>query len=52
MLFRSTIPPERLLVYRVADGWPPLCHFLERQIPDEPFPQVNSADDFRRRFAD
>jgi hypothetical protein len=46
------VPPERLLVYRVADGWAPLCRFLERPVPDEPFPQVNSSDDFRQRFRD
>jgi len=22
---RATVPPERLLVYRVEDGWEPLC---------------------------
>ena len=49
---RRTIPPGRLLVYRVADGWAPLCRFLERPVPDEPFPHVNSSDDFRRRFHD
>jgi Sulfotransferase domain len=49
---RRTIPPERLLVYRVADGWAPLCRFLGRPVPDAPFPHANSTEDFRRRFTD
>jgi len=49
---QRTVAPERLLVYRVADGWPPLCAFLGQPVPDEPFPHVNSSGDFRRRFND
>jgi hypothetical protein len=47
---KRTIPPERLLVYEVAEGWEPLCRFLEVPMPDEPFPQVNSTDEFRQIF--
>jgi len=46
------IPPERLLVYDVADGWDPLCRFLQQPVPDEPFPHVNASEEFRRRFRD
>lgn len=49
---RRAIVPERLLVYRVADGWEPLCRFLGRPVPDAPLPHVNSTDDFRLRFHD
>jgi len=49
---QRAIPAERLLVYRVADGWPPLCAFLGQPVPDEPFPHVNSFEEFRRRFTD
>jgi len=49
---RRTIPSRRLLVYRVTDGWEPLCAFLERTVPDGQFPHVNSTDDFRRRLLD
>jgi hypothetical protein len=49
---QRAIPPERLLVYWVADGWEPLCHFLGRPVPDAPFPNVNTSDEFRRRFND
>jgi hypothetical protein len=42
---RRTIPAERLLVYRVQEGWEPLCEFLGADVPDEPFPRVNVGDD-------
>ncbi|MCP5156431.1 MAG: sulfotransferase family protein [Ectothiorhodospiraceae bacterium] len=47
---RRTAPPDRLLVYDVAEGWGPLCAFLRVPIPAEPFPQVNSTDEFRARM--
>jgi hypothetical protein len=43
---RATIPPERLLVFDVAQGWEPLCRFLAVPVPAEPFPRVNSAEEF------
>lgn len=47
---REAVPPDRLLVYEVAEGWEPLCRFLDRPVPAEPFPRVNSTDEFRERF--
>jgi Sulfotransferase domain len=41
---RRTVPAERLLVYRVEEGWEPLCRFLSVDVPDEPFPRVNVGD--------
>lgn len=41
---RRTVPAERLLVYRVQEGWEPLCRFLGVDVPDEPFPRVNVGD--------
>ena len=40
---RDTIAPERLLVFEVADGWEPLCNFLEHPVPEEPFPHINDT---------
>ena len=45
------IPPGRLLVYDVSKGWEPLCRFLGVPVPDAPFPQVNSTDDFKQMIA-
>lgn len=44
---KRVIPPERLLVYDVAQGWEPLCRFLGVPAPAEPFPLTNTGDDFR-----
>ncbi|MBW3632413.1 MAG: sulfotransferase family protein, partial [Chloroflexi bacterium] len=47
---RDTVPPERLLVFDVKQGWEPLCGFLEVPVPvGEPFPHVNDAESFQRR---
>jgi hypothetical protein len=46
---KRALPPERLLVYEVAQGWDPLCRFLGAPVPAEPFPRVNSKDEFRAR---
>ena len=45
------IPAARLLVYDPADGWEPLCRFFGRPIPDEPFPRVNSTEEFKSMIA-
>jgi hypothetical protein len=45
------IPPERLLVYEVADGWAPLCAFLGVAVPEGPMPKVNSTEAFQARSA-
>ncbi|KAH7310497.1 P-loop containing nucleoside triphosphate hydrolase protein [Stachybotrys elegans] len=47
---RSLVPKDRLLEYRVTDGWEPLCKFLEEPVPkDCPFPNVNDNSDFVTR---
>lgn len=40
-LVRKVTPKERLLEYRLGDGWEPLCQFLGKPVPDVPFPNVN-----------
>ena len=47
----ATCPPDRLLVFDVAEGWEPLCSFLDVRIPNRPFPRLNDAKALRRRFA-
>ncbi|KAL6891786.1 P-loop containing nucleoside triphosphate hydrolase protein [Trichoderma longibrachiatum] len=47
---RSLVPKERLLEYKVTDGWGPLCEFLGDPIPkDCGFPNVNDNSDFVSR---
>ena len=43
---RATIPPDRLLVFEVKQGWGPLCEFLGVAAPDEPFPRSNHREEF------
>ncbi len=40
---------DRLLTYTIGDGWEPLCRFLEKPVPDAPFPSTNSSDEFNSR---
>ena len=47
---RRRVPPERLLVYDVREGWQPLCDFLGVEAPDEPFPHLNDTREMRRRL--
>lgn len=46
---RRTVPPERLLVFNVKEGWKPLCDFLGKPVPESaPFPNLNDRLFFRR----
>jgi hypothetical protein len=45
----ATIPAARLLVFEAKEGWEPLCRFLGVGVPDEPYPRVNTTEDFRDR---
>ncbi len=45
----ASIPPERLLVFRAADGWAPLCKFLGVPVPPEPYPRTNAREAFLGR---
>ncbi len=52
---RERVPPEKLLVYSVKQGWGPLCGFLGVEEPaGVPFPHLNDTQSFleevRRRF--
>ncbi|KAB8225094.1 hypothetical protein BDV33DRAFT_198937 [Aspergillus novoparasiticus] len=40
-LVRSITPKDRLLEYKFSDGWEPLCEFLGKPVPDQPFPHLN-----------
>jgi hypothetical protein len=48
---RAGVPRERLLEWRAADGWAPLCAALGVAVPDEPFPRVNTTEEFQARLA-
>jgi hypothetical protein len=35
--------PNRVLEYRLGDGWAPLCRFLEKDVPSVEFPKINET---------
>lgn len=47
---KKTIPAEQLLVYEVKEGWGPLCEFLGKPVPADPFPRSNDSAEFWVRF--
>jgi sulfotransferase family protein len=49
---KATIPPERLLVWEVGEGWEPLCEFVGVPVPDEPLPHENDRETFLDRVRD
>ena len=38
---KQAVPPEKLLIFSVDQGWAPLCAFLGVAAPAEPFPNLN-----------
>ena len=47
----ATVPPERLLVHRPGDGWPPLCAHLGVPVPAVTYPHRNTAAEFAANVA-
>ena len=43
---QAALPASRVLVFDVSEGWEPLCGFLGVPVPDEPFPRLNSTEQF------
>jgi hypothetical protein len=47
---KKTVPPEKLLVFEVKEGWEPLCKFLGVPVPQGiPFPHVNERAEFKEK---
>ncbi len=42
----AALPPDRLLVFQVREGWGPLCDFLGVPVPEEEFPRRNDRKEF------
>jgi hypothetical protein len=49
---KKQAPEGRLLVFDPSQGWEPLCRFLDCPVPDEPYPRVNSTEEFQARRRD
>lgn len=48
---RNLVPKERLLEFKVSQGWQPLCVFLGHEIPEVGFPSGNDIAVFQRNFS-
>lgn len=48
---RAAFDDDRLLVYDVAQGWGPLCRWFGVPVPAEPFPCLNTRQEFRHSLA-
>jgi hypothetical protein len=46
---KRAVPPERLLVWEVGEGWGPLCEFLGVEVPAGPLPHENEREAFVER---
>ena len=42
-MVKRVTPKDRLLLFKLEDGWEPLCEFLGKPVPDVPFPRVNET---------
>ena len=47
---KRVVPPSRLLVFEVAQGWGPLCEFLDVPVPTGAFPHLNDRDVMAKRL--
>ncbi|GAN10270.1 conserved hypothetical protein [Mucor ambiguus] len=45
---KKTVPPERLLIMELGEGWARMCNFLGKEVPTEPYPRTNSSEEFEK----
>lgn len=41
-MIRGLVPKGRLLEWSADEGWEPLCKFLGKEVPKQPFPRANA----------
>jgi len=49
---KALVPPERLLIFNVKEGWEPLCAFLNVPVPTIDFPHSNTREELMRNVAE
>ncbi len=47
---RRVCPKDRLLNFRLEEGWGPLCDFLGKTKPEVPFPRLNEGAALKEKF--
>ncbi|CAO3629789.1 unnamed protein product [Mucor hiemalis] len=45
------VPKDQLLVLELGEGWEKLCAFLGKEVPDVPYPILNSTQDFQQNIS-
>ena len=43
---RASVPSGRLVDWKPVDGWGPLCDAIGGDLPEDPFPHLNTREDF------
>ena len=46
----AEVPPGRLLVHHLGDGWGPLCAHLGMAVPDQAYPNRNQSEALQTRM--
>ncbi len=49
---KAHVPPEKLLIFDVTQGWEPLCQFIGKEVPEGAFPRVNDRNEIKKTIAD
>lgn len=44
---KRVIPASHLYIMELGSGWEGLCKFLDKDIPNEPYPRTNSTKEFK-----
>jgi len=47
---RREVRPDRLVLFDGNDGWAPLCEALGVEVPDGPYPRINTTQEFYERW--
>ncbi|WP_119394778.1 sulfotransferase family protein [Salinibius halmophilus] len=47
---KATVPSERLISFKVQDGWQPLCDGLSVPVPNIEFPRSNAKESFHEKL--
>eukprot|EP01084_Bolivina_argentea_P128843 227665_1 len=45
---KRIVPKDQLLIFCPSDGWKPLCKFLNVTVPNKPFPNINTMDEYNK----
>lgn len=49
---KAAVPADRLLIFKVTEGWEPLCEFLGEEVPEVEFPNVNDREEIKKTIKD